>query len=149
MRRAVLSALLGMLAFGGTASASEPLILPGGMEGCVSAPNDVCTYAPTRDGGVVADGTTWSLTVEIPANGDPRDTNGDGKLRYVFGPANEPEQGCGLFGAGSTVTTSSGADGRLAAGNPFPGATDAVIGTANDCAAGKVSAANSAYSPAD
>jgi hypothetical protein len=147
----VLGAVFGALTIGGTAWASDPIIVgPTGGEGCVSgAPNDTCTYTATRDGGYVANGTTWTLTVEIAANGDPRDTNLDGKLRYVFTSANAPEQGCGLFGAGATVTTNAGADSTLAAGNPFPGASDAVLGSANDCTPGKVAADNPNYTPVD
>jgi hypothetical protein len=133
----------------GTAVASDPLALPGGEEGCVSNSGDTCTYAPTRTGGYVADGSGWTLTVSIPANGDPRDTNLDGKLRYVFTTANAPKQGCGFFGAGSTVTTDAGASARLAAGNPFPAPADAVTGSANDCATGIVAASNPNYTPAD
>ena len=107
-----------------------------------------CTFAPTRDGGMVANGSGWSLTVVIPANGDARDTNADGKLRYVFDSSNAPEQGCGFFGAGSTVTTVGGSQG-MAAGNPFPGASDGVVGSANDCATGFVEASNANYTPVD
>lgn len=150
MRKAVLfGALVVALASAGTAAASDPLILPDGMEGCVSPAGDTCTYTSTRDGGYVANGSTWTLTVEIPANGDPRDTNLDGKLRYVFTPSNAPVQGCGLFAAGSTVTTNAGADAQIAAGNPIPGSTDPVIGTSNDCDAGKVAASNPNYTPVD
>jgi hypothetical protein len=151
MRKAVLfSALVVVLASAGTAAASDPIIMaPTGQEGCVSPAGDTCTYTTTRDGGYVANGSTWTLTVEIPANGDPRDTNLDGKLRYVFNPANAPVQGCGLAAAGSTVTTNAGADARIAAGNPFPGASDAVIGSSNDCDAGKVAANNPNYTPVD
>jgi hypothetical protein len=145
----LLGALLGALAGGGTAMASDPIILPSGQEGCVSPAGDTCTYTATRDGGYAANGATWTLTVTIPAAGDPRDTNGDGKLRYVFNSGNAPEQGCGLYAAGATVTTSGGANASIAAGNPFPGASDPVIGTANDCAAGKVAASNPNYTPAD
>jgi hypothetical protein len=81
--------------------------------------------------------------------GDPRDTNLDGKLRYVFGPGNSPEQGCGLWGAGAAVITSAGANGTVAGGNPFPGAADPVLGTSNDCATGKISAGNANFTPAD
>ena len=143
-------AMMGALVVsGGSANASDPIIIaPTGQEGCVSPPGDTCTYMPTRDGGYVGEGT-WTLTVEIPANGDARDTNLDGKLRYVFTPANAPEQGCGLFSAGSTVTTQGGADGGLAAGNPFPGPSDAVVGDQNDCSTGFVSAGNASYTPTD
>jgi hypothetical protein len=134
---------------GGTAVASDPLFLPGGEEGCVSAPGDTCTFTSTRDGGYAANGSSWTLTVEIPANGDARDTNGDGKLRYVITSANAPEQGCGLFGPGSTVTTNAGSDSGIAAGNPFPGASDAVIGDANDCSTGLIAANNPNYTPVD
>ena len=141
---------VGLSVFAGsaTALASNPLILPGGEEGCVSQAGDTCTYAPTRTGGYAGNGTTWTITVSIPANGDPRDTNGDGKLTYVFNSANAPDQGCGFFGVGSTVTTNggSGSDG-VAAGNPCPGASDAVIGSANDCSTGIVSASNPNYTP--
>jgi hypothetical protein len=143
-------AMMGALvAIGGSANASEPIIIaPSGQEGCVSPPGDTCTYTPTRDGGYVGQGT-WTVTVEIPANGDARDTNGDGKLRYVFDSSNAPEQGCGFFAAGSTVTTQAGADGGVAAGNPIPGPSDAIIGDANNCATGMVAADNAAYTPAD
>jgi hypothetical protein len=150
MRKAVLlGALVGVFATAGTAFASDPIILPTGSEGCVSPPGDTCTYTSTRDGGYVAEGTTWTVTVEIAANGDARDTNGDGKLRYVFSPSNAPEQGCGFFAANSTVTTNAGSDGEVAAGNPFPGASDAVIGDSNDCSTGKVAADNPNYTPVD
>jgi hypothetical protein len=150
MRKAVLlGALAGVFATAGTALASDPIILPTGSEGCVSPPGDTCTYTSSRDGGYVAEGTTWTVTVEIAANGDARDTNGDGKLRYVFSPSNAPEQGCGFFAAGSTVTTNAGSDGEVAAGNPFPGASDAVIGDSNDCSTGKVAADNPNYTPVD
>jgi hypothetical protein len=150
MKKVVLcSALLGVLTWAGTATASDPIILPTGQEGCVSPAGDTCSYTATRDGGIAAGGSTWSLTVTIPANGDPRDTNLDGKLRYVFGPSNAPEQGCGLWGAGATVTTSGGASGTIAGGNPFPGAADPVLGTSNDCATGKISASNGNFTPVD
>jgi hypothetical protein len=148
-RFVLLSATVGALVWAGSALASDPIILPTGQEGCVSPAGDVCTYAASRDGGHVGQGTTWTLTIEIAANGDPRDTNGDGKLRYVFNSANAPDQGCGMFAAGSIVTTSGGADGNVAAGNPIPGATDPVLGTANDCATGKVAADNPNYTPVD
>jgi hypothetical protein len=148
-RLVILSATLGALASAGTALASDPIVLPTGQEGCVSPAGDICTYTASRDGGHVADGDTWTVTVELPAAGDPRDTNGDGRLRYVFNSANAPEQGCGFFAGGSIVTTSGGADGTVAAGNPFPGATDPVLGTANDCATGKVAANNPNYTPVD
>jgi hypothetical protein len=144
-----LGALVGALAIPGAAAASDPIILPTGQEGCVSPSGDTCTYTATRDGGYAANGSTWTLTVAIPANGDPRDTNLDGKLRYVFGASNAPEQGCGLWGAGAVVTTNGGANATLAAGNPFPGATDPVIGTANDCSTGKIAANNPSYTPVD
>jgi hypothetical protein len=150
MRKVVLAgALLGAFACVSVAGASDPIILPTGQEGCVSQAGDTCTYAPTRDGGYAANGSTWTLTVQIPANGDPRDTNLDGQLRYVFDASNAPEQGCGFFGAGSTVTTSGGADGHIAAGNPFPGATDAAIGDANNCETAIVAADNPNYTPVD
>jgi hypothetical protein len=145
----IIGAVIGALVGAGTAAASDPIILPTGQEGCVSPAGDTCNYTTTRDGGYVANGSAWSVTVEIPANGDPRDTNLDGKLRYVFGPANAPEQGCGFFAAGSSVTTNAGDGSGVAAGNPIPGATDPVVGTANDCATGKVSASNPNYTPAD
>ena len=150
MKKALfVSALTGaLLTIGGTATASDPIVLPSGQEGCVSPPGDTCTYAPTRNGGYVGQGT-WTITVEIPANGDARDTNLDGKLRYVFDSSNAPAQGCGFFGVGSTVTTVAGADGSVAAGNPIPGATDAALGDANDCATGIVAADNAAYTPVD
>jgi hypothetical protein len=142
--------LAAALAGGNTALASDPLALPGGEEGCVSPSGDTCTYTPTRTGGYAANGTAWTLTVVIPAPaGDLRDTNKDGKLRYVFTPANAPKQGCGFFGVGSTVTTNAGANSQLAAGNPFPGPSDAVIGSGNDCATGIVSASNPNYTPVD
>jgi hypothetical protein len=151
MKKVVLSgALLGAFACVGSAGASDPIILPTGQEGCVSNAGDTCTYQPTRDGGMASQGSTWTVTVEIPAPaGDPRDTNLDGKLRYVFDSTNAPEQGCGFFGAGSTVTTNAGADSRVAAGNPFPGASDAALGDANNCDGGVVAADNAAYAPAD
>jgi hypothetical protein len=150
MRKAVLfSALVVALAFAGTAAASDPIILPTGQEGCVSPSGDTCTYTTTRDGGYVANGSTWTVTVEIPANGDPRDTNLDGKLRYVFNPGNAPAPGCGFFAAGSTVTTNAGANAAVAAGNPIPGATDPALGSSNDCSTGKVAAGNPNYTPVD
>ena len=138
-----------VFAGGSTALASDPLVLPGGEEGCISPAGDTCTYTPTRSGGWAGNGSDWTITVQIPANGDPRDTNLDGKLRYVFTPSNAPDEGCGFFGVGSTVTTFGGSGGGVAAGNPFPGASDAAIGSANDCSTGLVSASNANYTPAD
>jgi hypothetical protein len=150
LKRVVLfSTLVGALTWGSTATASDPVVLPTGQEGCVSPAGDTCTYTATRDGGYAANGANWTLTVQIAANGDPRDTNLDGKLRYAFNPSNAPEQGCGLFGAGSTVTTNAGSNSGIAAGNPAPGASDPVVGTANDCAAGKIDASNTNYTPVD
>ena len=147
---AIVCAIVGSLIGAAVATASEPIIIaPSGQEGCVSPAGDSCTYASTRDGGYVANGGTWTVTVEIPANGDARDTNGDGRLRYVFGPDNAPEQGCGFFAAGSQVTTSAGDGSGVAAGNPIPGASDAAVGDANDCATGMVSGSNPNYTPAD
>ena len=151
MRKLVfLAAMLGSLTFVGTAVASDPIIVaPVGGEGCVSPSGDTCTYNPTRDGGYAANGSNWTVTVEIPANGDLRDTDADGDLRYVFSPANAPEPGCGFFGAGSTVTTNAGANSQVAAGNPIPGQTDAVVGDANNCETGIVAADNPNYTPVD
>jgi hypothetical protein len=140
---------IGALACAATATASDPIVLPSGQEGCVSPSGDTCTLSATRDGGYVANGSAWTLTVVIPANGDPRDTNGDGKLRYVFTTSNAPAQGCGMYGAGATVTTVAGANSGLAAGNPIPGAADGALGSANDCDTGKVAANNPNYTPAD
>ena len=137
------------LACAGTAVASDPIVLPSGQEGCVSPTGDTCTLTASRDGGYVANGSAWTLTIQIPANGDPRDTNLDGKLRYVFTSSNAPAQGCGLYAAGSTVTTNAGANSGIAAGNPIPGAADGPLGSANDCATGKVAANNPNYRPAD
>ena len=148
MKAVFVAACCSLSAFATTASASDPIVLPTGQEGCVSPAGDTCTVTTTRDAGYVANGSTWTLTVEIPANGDARDTNGDGKLRYVFNSSNGPEQGCGFIGAGSTVTTFGGDQG-MAAGNPFPGASDGAIGSANDCATGFVEASNTNYTPAD
>lgn len=151
MRKAaslLLGGIVGVLVFTAPAAASDPIIIaPTGQEGCVSQQGDTCTYTSTRDGGYAANGE-WTLTIEVPANGDPRDTNLDGVLRYVFTPANAPEQGCGMFAAGSTVTTSA-TSGGIAAGNPIPGATDPVVGSSNDCATGKVAADNANYTPVD
>jgi hypothetical protein len=150
--RELIAAASAFAVFAGAASAfaSDPLVLPGGEEGCISPAGDTCTYTATRTGGYAANGSTWSITVQIPANGDPRDTNGDGKLRYVFTSANAPDEGCGFFAAGSTVTTNggSGSDG-VAAGNPFPAASDGPIGSSNDCSTGIVSASNPNYTPVD
>jgi hypothetical protein len=142
--------LLAMSAGATTALASDPITTPAGQEGCVSPQGDTCTYTPTRSGGMASGGSNWSVTVVIAAPaGDARDTNLDGKLRYVFTPANAPKQGCGFFGPGATVTTAAGASSGVAAGNPFPGAADAATGSANDCATGKVAADNPNYTPVD
>src|SRR3954468_12897413 len=151
MKSAVLTGtLVAALMGASSAVASDPIVLPSGQEGCVSPSGDTCTFAPTRTGGIAAEGDAWTLTVVIaaPAN-DPRDTNLDGKLRYVFTPANAPANGCGFFGAGATVTTNAGDGSGIAAGNPFPGASDAAIGSANDCATGIVTAGNASYKPTD
>jgi hypothetical protein len=151
MRKRVLAGMtLAALMSAAPAGASDPISLPTGQEGCVAAPGDTCTYTPTRSAGYVTNGTGWTVTVVIAAPaGDARDTNLDGKLRYVFTSANGPKQGCGLWGPGSTVTTAAGPSAPLAGGNPFPGAADPVLGTANDCPTGKVDAANPNYTPVD
>jgi hypothetical protein len=135
---AVAGALLGALAFAGSSSASDPInVEPTGGQGCVSHPGDTCTYTTTRTGGYVANGSTWSLTVSIPTTaGDPRDANADGQLTYTFNASSSPAmpQGCSLFPAGSTVTTNAGAQGGIAAGNPFLQQTDSSV--SNACAGG-------------
>jgi hypothetical protein len=135
---AVSGALFGVLAFAGGASASDPIIVePTGGQGCVSQPGDTCTYTSTRTGGYVARGDAWALTVSIPTTaGDPRDVNLDGQLTYTFGPSNAPPQGCSLFPANSTVTTSAGANSGIAAGNPFLQQTDSSVN--NECAGGRL-----------
>ena len=140
MRRALLTGVaLAALVPVASAWGSDPIVTPAPLsqEGCVSAPGDTCTYTSTRSGGYAAEGSTWSLTVSIPTTaGDPRDTNLDGKLTYTLGPSSAVPQGCGLFPAGSTVTTSGGAQGGIAGGNPFPAPSDDVIGSQNDCEGG-------------
>jgi hypothetical protein len=135
---AVAGALVGVLVFAASASASDPIfVAPTGGQGCVSHPGDTCTYTSTRTGGYVANGSTWSLTVSIPTTaGDPRDANADGQLTYSFSASTSPAmpQGCSLFPAGSTVTTSAGAQGGIAAGNPFLQQTDSSV--SNACAGG-------------
>jgi hypothetical protein len=148
-RLILLGAIVGALAYATTATASAPIVLPTGQEGCVSQPGDTCTLSATRDGGYAANGSAWTLTIQIPANGDPRDTNLDGKLRYVFTASNAPTEGCAVYAAGATVTTTAGANSGIAAGNPVPGAADPAVGTANDCATGKVAASNPNYTPVD
>jgi hypothetical protein len=135
---AVAGALVGVFAFAGGASASDPIIVePTGGQGCVSPAGDTCTYTSTRTGGYVARGDAWTLTVSIPTTaGDPRDVNLDGQLTYTFGPGNAPDQGCSLFPAGSTVTTSAGAASGIAAGNPFLQQTDSAV--TNACAGGQL-----------
>jgi hypothetical protein len=135
---AVAGALFGVLAFAASAPASDPIfVAPTGGQGCVSHPGDTCTYTTTRTGGYVANGSAWSLTVSIPTTaGDPRDVNLDGQLTYTFNPSSSPAmpQGCSLFPAGSTVTTSAGANSGIAAGNPFLQQTDGSV--SNACAGG-------------
>jgi len=135
---AVAGALVGVLAFAGGASASDPIFVePTGGQGCVSVPGDTCTYTSTRTGGYVARGDAWTLTVSIPTTaGDPRDVNLDGQLTYTLGPSNALPQGCSLFPAGSTVTTNAGANSGIAAGNPFLQQTDSTI--SNECAGGRL-----------
>lgn len=136
----VAGAVLGAFAFAGSASASDPIIVePTGGQGCVSPAGDTCTYTSTRTGGYVARGDAWSLTVSIPTTaGDPRDVNADGKLTYTFNQSTTPAmpQGCSLFPAGSTVTTSAGANSGIAAGNPFLQQTDSSV--YNECAGGRL-----------
>jgi hypothetical protein len=133
-------AVLGAFAFAGSASASDPIIVePTGGQGCVSPAGDTCTYTSTRTGGYVARGGAWSLTVSIPTTaGDPRDVNLDGQLTYTFNQSSSPAmpQGCSLFPANSTVTTSAGANSAVAAGNPFLQQTDGTIN--NECAGGRL-----------
>jgi hypothetical protein len=122
---------------GGTSAASDPIITPAPLsqEGCVAAPGDTCTYTATRSGGYAANGSTWSLVVDIPTTaGDPRDANLDGKLTYTFGPGNAPPVGCSLFPAGATATVSAGSNAGIAAGNPFPAPSDGARD--NTCAGG-------------
>jgi hypothetical protein len=149
LRKLILaSAVLGALVFGGTAQASDPIVTPAPLsqEGCVSQPNDTCTYTSTRTGGYAARGDSWTMVVEIPTvapsaecppnTADPRDTNCDGKLTYTFSAANAPPQGCSLWPAGTTVTISAGASSGIAAGNPFPASSDGQVN--NECAGGRL-----------
>jgi hypothetical protein len=120
---------MGALVWSAAAFASDPITTPAPLsqEGCVSGPGDTCTYTSTRTGGYAANGSTWSLVISIPAAGDPRDVNLDGQLTYTIGPSNGIPQGCELFPAGSTVTTSGGSSGGVAGGNPFPGPSDGQV----------------------
>ena len=139
MRKLVFAcALLGALVWSATAIASDPIVTPAPLsqEGCVSAPGDTCTYTSTRTGGYAANGSAWTLVVSIPAVGDPRDVNLDGQLTYTITPSSGMPAGCSLFPAGSTVTTSAGANSGLAAGNPFPAPSDSAVN--NDCAGGSL-----------
>lgn len=106
--------------------AAVPDTLPGGAEGCVVNGQDLagptgplthkttCTYTATRTGGYVAQGS-WTLSVTV------------GTVTTTYTPANAPEQGCTLWNAGAVVTASiSDASSFIAAGNPYPAATDGV-----------------------
>jgi hypothetical protein len=75
----------------------------------------------------VAQGSAWSLTIETkdalgawtttPEN--PNDLPG------VYGPAKPLPQGCSVWGQpGYRITVTAGADGGIAAGNPFPSPID-------------------------
>jgi hypothetical protein len=139
--------VLGALVCSSSAAASDPITTPppASQEGCVSQPNDTCTYTSTRTGGYVARGTTWSLVVSFPAPAPvppatcgARDVNCDGRLTYTFDSTTNPAmpQGCALWGPGATVTTSGGATGGIAAGNPFLSPTDGQVN--NECAGGRL-----------
>lgn len=122
-RLLVTGALVGALALTATAVASDPITTPPPLqqEGCASVPGDTCTYTSIRGGGYVARGSTWKLVASIPAaRRDRRDRNRDRRLTYSYGPRNAPEQGCALWGAGTTVTIAAGSASVIAAGNPAP-----------------------------
>lgn len=140
--RLLAAAVAAFASMAGPAGASDPIITPAPLaqEGCVSPPGDTCTYTATRPGGYVANGANWTLVVSVPAAGDPRDTNLDGKLTFTIGPSSGLPQGCGLWDPGATITTITGASSGLAAGSPFPQPADGVLGEANDCEGGKLPA---------
>ncbi|MGH9196136.1 MAG: hypothetical protein ACRD1T_10395 [Acidimicrobiia bacterium] len=124
--RALLIVVFGVIAVLATPLAIADT-LPAGAEGCVVDGQDAsgpsgplrhattCTYTSTRNGGYVARGN-WTMSVTI------------GDVTTVYGPANAPAQGCTLWGPGTIVTvTRNDAQSAIAAGNPYPAATDGVL----------------------
>jgi hypothetical protein len=131
MKRAFVAALIfaALIAAGPPA---DPDTLPAGAEGCVVNGQDLsgptgplthktaCTYTATRDGGYVGAGD-WTLKVTV------------GTVTTTYRPANAPEQGCALWQRGAVVTASiADAASFIAAGNPYPSASDGVR-PANNC----------------
>jgi hypothetical protein len=135
MRKRLALVLVGTLAAGLMVGLPNAMAdqLPAGAEGCVvngvdaSGPTGpvshatTCTYTSTRNGGYAASGN-WTMTVTV------------GTTTTTFTPANAPAQGCTLWGPGTTVTvTRHDSQSFIAAGNPYPSATDAII-PARPCA---------------
>jgi hypothetical protein len=131
MRRAVaLASLAAIMALGIASSRADTL--PAGAEGCVVNGQDLsgptgplthkssCTYTATRDGGYVAGGN-WRMVVTV------------GTTSTTYTPANAPKMGCALWQKGAVVTAGiSDASSFIAAGNPYPSASDGVR-PANNC----------------
>lgn len=102
--------------------------VPGGAEGCILGGADAnpggtwlshatdCTYTATRSGGYAGFGSGWTVnvsgTVYSPATGSCQTS--------VIKPGNVV-----------TVHLDAGARGRIAAGNPFPSASDAAPSSGN------------------
>jgi hypothetical protein len=129
MRRKFALVLVGVLIAGLTVGLPSAIAdeLPAGAEGCIVNGNEAsgptgplthettCTYTSTRNGGYAAGGN-WTMTVTV------------GLVTTTYTPANAPAQGCTLWGPGTTVTvTRHDAQSFIAAGNPYPTATDAAV----------------------
>jgi hypothetical protein len=124
---ALVAGVLSLGAFGAVHADTTP----GGAEGCiVSTPGanspagtlytGGCSYKATRAGGFVTAAQAWKVTV-THANG----------TQTVYTQAGKP---CNLAStvAGDTVTVSGVVNGVVAAGNPFPSATDGHLGSTTD-----------------
>ena len=140
MRKPIVVAALvaGSLSFGafGAAVADQ---LPAGVEGCVvrSSPagggtvtvpgaganlyDSSCTFTATRTGGFVGGASSWRVTVV--KDGDPAQTT-------VFSGSNEACN-TGAYDAKDVVKVEL-TNGLIAAGNPFPSATDGTLTAGGD-----------------
>lgn len=134
----VLAALvLGGAGFGAFAPATADQ-LPAGVEGCIAsdpvsadaraqgAPSALypktCQYKATRTGGFVGGAAKWTVTVYRPSTNQT----------FTYTGTNSQACNTGSTVPGDVVTVSL-TNGLIAAGNPFPSATDGSIAAGNRC----------------
>lgn len=142
MRKPLIVAALvaGSLSFGAFGGATAD-VLPGGVEGCVVrnspagggtvsvAPvggnvyDTTCSFTATRTGGFVGAAQSWNVTVY--------NHNGPDRVAILNESGSGPACNTGAYTPGNVVVVTV-SNGLVAAGNPFPSATDGTVTAGGD-----------------